>query len=164
VGKAKVLFLCTGNSARSQMAEASLRRHAGDRFEVYSAGMEPKGINPYTVRVMEERGLSLDGHRSKPLSEYMGQVDFDYLITVCSDADEKCPFFPGMGQRMHWGFEDPAAFVGSEEESLAKFREVRDQIDERIKRWLAEPAANGQPLASSVPMHIVLSGFDRSQL
>jgi len=143
VGKAKVLFLCTGNSARSQMAEAFLRHYAGDRFEVYSAGMEPKGINPYTVRVMEERGLSLDGHRSKPLTEYMSKMDFDYLIIVCSDADERCPFFPGMGQRMHWGFEDPAAFAGSEEEILAKFREVRDQIDELIKGWLAEPAANG---------------------
>ena len=143
MGKAKVLFLCTGNSARSQMAEAFLRHYAGDRFEVYSAGMEPKGINPYTVRVMEERGLSLDGHRSKPLTEYMSKMDFDYLIIVCSDADERCPFFPGMGQRMHWGFEDPAAFAGSEEEILAKFREVRDQIDELIKGWLAEPAANG---------------------
>jgi len=143
VPKAKVLFLCTGNSARSQMAEAFLCRYAGDRFEVYSAGLEPKGINPYTVRVMEELGLSLEEHRSKPLTDYVGKVDFDYLITVCSDADEGCPFFPGMGQRMHWGFEDPAAFVGSEQETLAKFREVRDQIDVRIKRWLAELAASG---------------------
>ena len=136
--KAKVLFLCTGNSARSQMAEAFLRKHAGDRFEVHSAGMEPKGINPYTVRVMEELGLSLDGHRSKPLTQYMGKVDFDYLITVCSDADERCPFFPGMGERLHWGCEDPAAFAGSEEETLTKFREARDQIDERIRAWLVE--------------------------
>ncbi len=141
--KTKVLFLCTGNSARSQMAEAFLRRYAGDRFEVYSAGMEPKGINPYTVRVMREIGLSLDGHRSKPLTEYMGKVDFDYLITVCSDADERCPFFPGMGQRLHWGFEDPAAFAGSEEETLSKFREVRDQIDERIRAWLAAEDVGG---------------------
>ncbi|MGD8793595.1 MAG: arsenate reductase ArsC [Anaerolineae bacterium] len=140
MAKEKVLFLCTGNSARSQMTEAFLSRYAGDRFEVYSAGMEPKGINPYTLRVMQELGISLKGHRSKPLTEYMGRVDFDYLITVCSDADERCPFFPGMGRRLHWGFEDPAAFVGSEEEILAKFRKVRDQIDEYIKRWLAEPA------------------------
>jgi arsenate reductase len=125
------------------MAEAFLHHYAGDRFEVYSAGMEPKGINPYTVRVMEELSISLEGHRSKPLTEYMGKVDFDYLITVCSDADERCPFFPGMGQRMHWGFEDPAAVAGTEEEILAKFREVRDQIDERIRGWLAEPAAKG---------------------
>jgi arsenate reductase len=134
----KVLFLCTGNSARSQMAEALLRRYAGDRFEVYSAGLEPKGINPYTVRVMAEAGLALEGHRSKSLGEYVGQVQFDYLITVCGDAGEKCPTFPGMGQRLHWDFEDPAAFSGSEEETLAKFREVRDQIDERIRTWLAE--------------------------
>jgi arsenate reductase (thioredoxin) len=142
VEKAKVLFLCTGNSARSQMAEAFLRKHAGDRFEVHSAGMEPKGINPYTMRVMEELGLSLDGHRSKPLTQYMGKVDFDYLITVCSDADERCPFFPGMGERLHWGFEDPAAVAGTEEEIVAKFREVRDQIDERIRGWLKEAAAS----------------------
>lgn len=140
--KTKVLFLCTGNSARSQMAEAFVRRYAGDQFEAYSAGLEPKGINPYTMRVMREISLSLDGHRSKALSEYMGQVHFGYMITVCADADEKCPsVFPGMGQRMHWGFEDPAAFVGSEAEILAKFREVRDQIDQRIQGWLAELGA-----------------------
>jgi arsenate reductase len=121
------------------MAEIFLRKHAGDRFEVYSAGLEPKGINPYTVRVMEEIGFSLDGQDSKSLTEYMGQVHFGYLITVCADAEEKCPsVFPGMGQRLHWGFEDPAIFVGSEEETLSKFREIRDQIDERIKGWVAE--------------------------
>jgi arsenate reductase len=141
--RTKVLFLCTGNSARSQIAEAFLRKYAGDRSEVYSAGLKPKGINPYTVQVMEEVGIPLDGHHSKPLTEYMGRVGFDYLITVCDDADENCPFFPGMGQRMHWGFEDPAAFAGSEEETLAKFREVRGRIDERIQGWLAELAATG---------------------
>jgi len=142
--KTNVLFLCTGNSARSQMAEALLRKYGDDRFVAYSAGLEPKKINPYTVQVMEEVGLSLDGQYSKSLTEYMGQVHFGYMITVCADADEKCPsVFPGMGQRMHWGFEDPAAFVGSEEEILVKFREVRDQIDERIEAWLAELAATG---------------------
>jgi arsenate reductase len=121
------------------MAEIFLRKHAGDRFEVYSAGLEPKGINPYTVRVMEEIGFSLDGQDSKSLTEYMGQVHFGYLITVCADAEEKCPsVFPGMGQRLHWGFEDPAIFVGSEEETLSKFREILDQIDVRIKGWVAE--------------------------
>jgi arsenate reductase len=139
VPKTNVLFLCTGNSARSQMAEAFLRRYAGDRFQVYSAGLEPKGINPYTVRVMEEIGFPFDGHYSKPLAEYMGKLDLGYLITVCGDADARCPrVFPGMGQRLHWGFEDPAAFVGSEEETLARFREVRDQIDKRVRGWLAE--------------------------
>jgi len=142
--KTKVLFLCTGNSARSQMAEAFLREYAGDRFEAYSAGLEPKGINPYTIRVMEEIGLSLGGHHSKALSEYMGQVHFGYMITVCADAEEKCPsVFPGMGQRLHWGFEDPAAFVGSDDDTLHEFRQVRDQIDEQIKAWLVELGVAG---------------------
>jgi arsenate reductase len=135
--KTKVLFLCTGNSARSQMAQAFLNRSAGDGFEAYSAGLEPKEIHPYTRRVMEELGFNLEGHTSKHLSEYMGKVHFGYMITVCSDADEKCPSaFPGMGQRLHWAFEDPAAFHGTEEEKLAKFRQVRDQIERRIKGWV----------------------------
>jgi arsenate reductase len=142
--KTKVLFLCTGNSARSQVAEAFLREYAGDRFEAYSAGLEPKGINPYTIRVMEEIGLYLGGHHSKALSEYMGQVHFGYMITVCADAEEKCPsVFPGMGQRLHWGFEDPAAFVGSDDDTLHEFRQVRDQIDEQIKAWLVELGVAG---------------------
>ena len=137
--KSKVLFLCTGNSARSQMAEGLLREHGGDRFEAYSAGLEPSQINPYARRAMEEIGISLSGQRSKHLSEYMGKVHFGYMITVCGDAEEKCPaVFPGMGQRLHWPFEDPAAFEGSKEETMAKFREVRDQIEQRIKDWLAE--------------------------
>jgi arsenate reductase len=124
------------------MAEAFLRKYGDDRFEAYSAGLEPKDINPYTARVMEEVGLSLDGQTSKSLTEYMGKVHFGYMITVCADAEEKCPsVFPGMGQRLHWGFEDPAAFVGSEEETLSKFREIRDQIDERTRGWVAELGA-----------------------
>jgi arsenate reductase len=136
--KIRVLFLCTGNSARSQMAEALLRKHAGDRFEVHSAGLEPKGIHPLTIRVLEEIGVDASAHTSKPLTNYIGKMHFGYLITVCSNADERCPIFPGMGVRLHWPFEDPAAFQGSEEEKLAKFREVRDQIDERIRAWLAD--------------------------
>ncbi len=137
--KAKVLFLCTGNSARSQMAEAFLRRYGGDEFEAYSAGLEPKPIHPYTNRVMEEIGVSLSGQYSKHLKEYMGKVHFGYLITVCDEAEENCPTaFPDVGQRIHWSFEDPAAFVGLDDETLAKFREVRDQIEQRIKAWLAE--------------------------
>ena len=117
---------------------------AGDLFEAHSAGPEPKGINPYTVRVMEEIGLPLDGHRSQPLTEYMSKVRSGYMITVCGDADEKCPStFPGMGQRVHWAFEDPAAFVGSDDDTLNKSREVRDQIDVRIKGWLAELGVAG---------------------
>jgi len=134
--KPRILFLCTGNSARSQMAEAWLKRYAGEHFEVYSAGLEPKGLNPYTIRVMEEAGLDMSAHRSKALTEYMNKIQFSYLITVCSNADERCPFFPGMGIRMHWPFEDPAAAQGSDAEIIAKFRLVRDQIKGRIKKWL----------------------------
>ena len=137
--KTRVLFLCTGNSARSQMAEALLRHYAGDRFEVYSAGLEPKGMNPFTVRVMEEIGIPLTGQYSKDVREYMGKLHFGYLITVCANAEERCPTtFPGVGQRMHWAFDDPAAVEGTDEVRLAKFREVRDQIDRRIRDWLKE--------------------------
>jgi len=137
--KAKVLFLCTGDSARSQMAEAFLRKYGGDEFEAYSAGFDPKGINPYTERVMEEIGVSLSSQYSKPLKEYMGKVHFGYLITICEEAEEECPTtFPGVGQRPRWSFEDPSAFVGSEDEKLAKFREVRNRIEKRIKTWLGE--------------------------
>lgn len=146
----KVLFLCTGNSARSQMAEAFLRKYGDDRFEAYSAGLEPKNINTYAARVMEEVGLCLDGKYSKSLTEYIGKVHFGYLITVCADAEEKCPsVFPGMGQRLHWGFEDPAAFIGTEEETVAKFREVRDQSEGRIRGWLSELGVS--PKLSLVP-------------
>ena len=153
MNKTKVLFLCTGNSARSQMAEALLRKYAGDQFEAYSAGLEPKGINPYTERVMREIGVDISGQYSKHVREYMGKMHygvlisapnrnqnkFGYLITVCSDAEAKCPaVFPGVVQRLHWKFEDPAAFIGSEEEILQKFQEVRDEIDKRIRTWLEE--------------------------
>lgn len=135
----KVLFLCTGNSARSQMAEAFLRKYAGDYFDVYSAGLEPKGINPYTIQVMQELGFDLSTQSSKHVREYLGKVNFSYLITVCDDAEKNCPtIFPGVSHRLHWSFEDPAAFQGSEEAKLNKFREVRDQIDRRIKMWLEE--------------------------
>ena len=138
--RGRVLFLCTGNSARSQMAEALLRHYAAERFDVYSAGLEPKGLNPFTVRVMEEIGISLTGQYSKDMREYMGKLHFGYLITVCANAEEKCPTtFPGVGQRMHWAFDDPAAVEGTDEVRLAKFREVRDQIDRRIREWLGEP-------------------------
>jgi arsenate reductase len=138
MSKIKVLFLCTGNSARSQMAEALLRHDAGDLFEVFSAGLEPKGINPLTIRVMEEIGIPLEGHYAKHVREYMGKVHFGYLITVCSDAERQCPAtFPDISHRLHWAFDDPAALVGTEEEKLQKFREIRDQINQWIKMWLA---------------------------
>jgi arsenate reductase len=134
-----VLFLCTGNSARSQMAEGLLRHYGGDLYRAYSAGVEPRDIHPYTRQVMKEIGIDISGQRSKGVREYMGHKHFGYLITVCSDADAKCPTtFPGVGRRLHWPFEDPAAFAGSAEATLAKFREVRDQIRGRIAAWLDE--------------------------
>ena len=133
--KLKVLFLCTGNSARSQMAEGFLRKYAGDRFEVFSAGLEPGFINPLTIQVMEEQGVNMRGHYSKGLDQFLGKVHFAYLVTVCSRAEEKCPIFPGMGQRLHWPFEDPAAYKGNPEERLAIFRQVRDEIEEKVKEF-----------------------------
>jgi len=119
------------------MAEAFLRKYAGERFEVHSAGLEPKPIHPLTIRVMEEAGFDMSGHRSKGIGDYLGKVHFEYLITVCDDADKNCPtVWPGVNQRMHWHFEDPAKFEGSEEQKLAKFREVRDLMDTRVKTWL----------------------------
>ncbi len=135
--KANVLFICTGNSVRSQMAEAFLRKYAGDEFEVYSAGIRPLGIALYTIKVMEEIGISLEGHGSKSVDEYIGKIDFAYLITVCANAEKQCPVFSGSGKRIHWDLEDPAVQKGTEEEKLQKFREVRDQIDEHIKEWLS---------------------------
>lgn len=135
--KQRVLFLCTGNSARSQMAEAFLRKYGGDRFEVHSAGLEPSVLNPLTIQVMEEAGIDMNGHYSKPLSLYLGKMHFGYLITVCSRADEKCPIFPGMGQRLHWPFDDPASTQGTREERLAVFRRVRDEIEAKVKEWVA---------------------------
>jgi len=135
----RVLFLCTGNSARSQMAEAFLRKYAGDHFEVHSAGLEPKGVNPFTIQVMQEVGLDISDQTSKGVDTYLGKVLFQYLITVCDDADKNCPtVWPGVNQRMHWSFKDPAAFEGTDAEKLAKFRGIRDQIDEHIKAWLEE--------------------------
>ena len=135
--KQRVLFLCTGNSARSQMAEAYLRLHGGERYEAYSAGLEPKGINPLTVQVMQEAGIDLSGQHSKGVGEYLGKVLFQCLITLCDDAEKNCPtVWPGVNRRMHWSFEDPAATTGTDEQKLGKFREVRDQIERRIEEWL----------------------------
>jgi arsenate reductase (thioredoxin) len=142
--KPKVLFLCTGNSARSQMAEALLRAYAGDHFEVYSAGLEPRGINPLTIRVMEEMGLDLSGHTSKDLNSFIGKTSFDYMITVCGRAEESCPIFPGMGTRLHWDIEDPSKLAGSEADKLAKFRQVRGRLDQKIRLWLSQ---QGIPIA-----------------
>lgn len=135
----RVLFLCTGNSARSQMAEAFLRKYGGDNFEAHSAGLEPKGLNPFTVRVMQEKGIDMSSHTSKGVDVYLGKVLFQYLVTVCDDADKNCPtVWPGVNTRLHWSFEDPAAFEGTDEAKLDKFRQVRDQIEGKIKSWLVE--------------------------
>lgn len=134
--KPRVLFLCSENRARSQMAEAFLRKHAGDRFEAHSAGLEPAPIHPLVYQVMEERELSLAEHHSKAIGDFLTKKHFGYLITVCAKAEEKCPTFPGVGQRLFWPFEDPVEFEGTLEERLAKFREVRDAIEERLLAWL----------------------------
>ena len=136
--KQKVIFLCTGNSVRSQMAEAFLKKHAGEHFEVYSAGFEPQGINPFTIKVMEELGYDLKDQYSKELKEFLGKVHFGILITVCEKAEKTCPIIPGVSTRLFWSFEDPAAFEGTEQEKLDKFRQVRDQIHEQIQVWLKE--------------------------
>ncbi len=140
--KPRVLFLCTGNSARSQMAEALLRKMAGNHFEVHSAGLEPTVIHPTTVKVLEEIGIDTSEQYAKPLTTYLGKTHFSYLITVCSKAEERCPFFPGMGQRLHWPFDDPADFDGSDKERLDFFRTIRDQIQARIQQWLSEQNIN----------------------
>ncbi|MDP3449381.1 MAG: arsenate reductase ArsC [Anaerolineaceae bacterium] len=137
--KTRALFLCTGNSARSQMGEAFLRHYASDHFEAYSAGLDPKGMNPLTVTVMSEIGLDISGQTSKSVTEYLGKQLIQVLVTVCDHAEKNCPTtWPGINKKMHWSFEDPAAVEGSEEEKLQKFREVRDQIDEKIQAWLTE--------------------------
>jgi len=138
--KARVLFLCTGNTARSQMAEALLKRYTGDRFEIRSAGLEPGVLHPLTRRVMAEIGIDTASQYAKGLDQFLGKVEFDYLITVCDKAARNCPFFPGAGIRLAWSFEDPAALAASGDEAaaLAKFRQVRDQIDARIQAWLRE--------------------------
>jgi arsenate reductase len=127
-----VLFLCTHNSARSQMAEGLLRHLAGNRFEVYSAGTEATFVRPQAITVMNEIGIDISGQKSQTLEEYLGQP-FDYVITVCNAANEACPIFPDAKRRLHWSFEDPAAAVGSEAERLRVFRSVRDNIGEHIK-------------------------------
>ncbi len=139
--KPNLLFLCTGNSARSQMAEGLFRARAGDQFEVYSAGLEPKGVNPYAVRAMDEVGIDIRGQRSKSVKEYMGRIFFRYVITLCSDADERCPqsIWAWGSQKLHFPFDDPAAATGTDTEILDQFRLVRDQIDARLTLWLEEP-------------------------
>jgi arsenate reductase len=136
--KTKVLFLCSHNSARSQIAEAFLRHFAGEYFEVYSAGLEKSEVHELTKKVMQELNYDISDQYSKDLSDYRGYVHFGILITVCSEAEEKCPIMPGLGTRLHWPFDDPSIFEGTEEEKIEKFREVRDQILKKILEWVKE--------------------------
>lgn len=144
--KPRVLFLCTHNSARSQMAEAFLRKYGSDDFEALSAGLEPATIHPMTLDVMHEVGFDLlsDGHRSKGLDEYFMKVHIGYLITVCANAEAKCPIFPGVSVREYWGLDDPAAAEGTEEERLAKFREIRDEMEDRVRAFIARETINAE--------------------
>ncbi|OPL19098.1 MAG: hypothetical protein AVO35_12555 [Candidatus Aegiribacteria sp. MLS_C] len=146
--RTRVLFLCTANSARSQMAEAFLRKHGRGSFEPFSAGLKPSEINPLTIEVMRERGIDLEaeGHRSKGLVEEFlkEQVHVGYLITVCGGAEENCPIYPWAGVREFWDLEDPAALEGSRDERLALFREVRDRIESRVMDFVEEHSQNSR--------------------
>jgi arsenate reductase len=138
MSKPRILVVCTGNSARSQMAEGLFRHRLGDRYEVQSAGTEPTQVRSEAIAVMGEIGIDISGHRSKSINEFMGQ-EFRYVITVCDNANESCPVFPGKTERIHWSFEDPAARQGTEEERRAAFRRIRDQIDARIRAFIGTP-------------------------
>ena len=131
-----ILVLCTGNSARSQMAEGLLRKSIGDRFDIFSAGTKPSFVRPEAIAVMAEIGTDISGQRSKSVNEFMGRP-FRYVITVCDNARESCPVFPAQTERMHWSFEDPAAVEGTPEERRAAFRRIRDQMAQRIAGFVA---------------------------
>jgi arsenate reductase len=144
-GQVRILVVCWGNSARSIMGEALFRHLGGDRVDAHSAGIEPKGVNPLTLRVLQEAGIPTDGLASKSVDDFLGQR-FDYVITVCDEARGVCPVFPGVAEAMHWGFPDPAAVEGSEEERLTAFRSVLTGLEERIRKFLpiAERHATGR--------------------
>ncbi|MGA2153268.1 MAG: arsenate reductase ArsC [Bryobacteraceae bacterium] len=135
----KILVLCTGNSARSQIGEGLFRAEGGAGFEVFSAGTKPSAIRPEAISVMKEIGIDISGHRSKSVDEFLGK-SFDYVVTVCDNARDNCPIFPGATKRIHWNLEDPASVQGTEEERLAAFRLVRDQLRERVKSFVHERA------------------------
>ncbi|MDQ2937967.1 MAG: arsenate reductase ArsC [Acidobacteriota bacterium] len=134
--KQRVLILCTGNSARSQMAEGLLRQDAGDSFEVFSAGVKSSFVRPQAIEAMREVGIDISGQHSKPVDEFLDE-EFDYVITVCDNANELCPVFPGRTKRIHWSIEDPAAASGDEQAKLAVFRRVRDQLREQLRAWVS---------------------------
>jgi arsenate reductase len=144
-----ILVLCTGNSCRSQIAEAYLRQLGGDRFRVYSAGTEPTDrVHPLTIEVLAEEGIDIGDAKPTDYRQYFDQIPVDYLITVCDGAAEACPaFWPGVHERLPWPFEDPAAFEGSPAETLERFRQVRDQIKARVRAWLDSQPEPGSPRA-----------------
>jgi arsenate reductase len=135
----RVLILCTGNSARSQMAEGLLRHDAGDRFEVASAGVEPTQVKALAIEAMNEIGIDISDHRSKSVDEFQGH-NFDYVITVCDNANQQCPMFSGTSRRIHWSIEDPAAVAGSEAEQLTVFQRVRDELRDKLQEFAAQVA------------------------
>lgn len=133
----KVLFLCTGNSCRSQMAEGLLRNLAGGKFEVFSAGVKSTHVNPLAIKVMQEIGIDISKQYSKSVTEFLGQ-QFDYVVTVCDNARQTCPIFPGKYEKIHWNLEDPALAQGSEEDKIKVFRKIGDQIKHEIKAFLKQ--------------------------
>jgi arsenate reductase len=139
--KMRVLILCTGNSARSQMAEGLLRHLGGTRYEVFSAGTKPVGVNPLAIEVMREKGIDISKQRSKSVAEFTGQK-FATVVTVCDKAAEECPIFPGAPRRPHWSLPDPAAVSGTREEKLGAFRKVRDELERRIQSFVS-PMVSG---------------------
>ena len=144
----RVLILCTGNSARSQMAEGLLRHDGGPEYEVFSAGTHPTHVRPEAIQAMREVGIDISGHQSKPVEEFAGQ-HFDYVITVCDNAKESCPVFPDTTKRIHWSLEDPAAVKGPEEQRLAEFRRIRKQLRAHLRQFAREcPAHLFLPSAS----------------
>lgn len=136
MNKKNIVVVCTGNSCRSQMTEAFLNKYGNDQYNAYSAGIEPHPIHPYTIKVLEEKGFDWSGHNSKHIRDLMKKIDIDILITVCSSAKESCPTILGIQEELHWPFEDPAAFEGSDDEKLLFFRKIRDQIEDKVKWWL----------------------------
>ena len=138
MNKARVLVLCTGNSARSQMGEGLFREESGGGYEVSSAGTRPSRVRPEAIAAMCEIGIDISGHRSKSVDEFAGQA-FDFVVTVCDSARDACPIFPST-ERIHWSLEDPAAVEGSEEERLAAFRRIRDQLRDRVRTFVRERA------------------------
>ncbi len=142
-GRASILVLCTGNSARSQIAAGYLAKYVGDRFEVLSAGSEPaERIHPLAIEVMREEGIEIEGEPTD-LRDYLGTLAPDYVIIVCESAARACPVWPGPTERLLWPFDDPAAAEGSDEERLAKFRAVRDQIHDKVRGWVADGSSRG---------------------